>query len=226
MRISAAAVILFCYSIGANAQTPQSPKSSQTTKLSQIADGVFAGDTYTNDDLGITFLLPHDWTATVNPKMPTLFSPDADALANRCTRILLQYDSKPGDSRAKGVAFAIDPDCLKIGPFPAPDGNKEKLEAFNNRIFEIYQRSTFFPPSGVQLFAFKGTGDKGRLFLGLAGTAQVAPPGSDPAARREPVEMNTLFVVVDVDKCWVGWAIVADDKAKDEFAKDSRMTVK
>ena len=37
--------------------------------------------------------------------------------------------------------------------------------------------------------------------------------------------MHTLFVLVDVDKCWVGWAIVADDKAKNEFAKESRMTV-
>jgi hypothetical protein len=220
MRLNAVAAILFCISIGSYAQT------QQKTKLSQIPDGVLSGNTYTNDELGITFLLPNDWTATVKSQMPTLFSPEADAPANRCTRILLEYDSKPGDSTAKGVVFAIDPDCLKIGPFPAPDGNKEKLEAFNNSIFEIYQRSTFFPPNGVQLFAFKGAGDKGRLFLGLAGTAQVAPPGSDPGVRREPVEMNTLFVVVDVDKCWVGWAIVADDKAKDEFAKDSRMTVK
>lgn len=220
MRLEAVAAILFCLSNCAIGQ------SSQQSLLAKIPVGALSGRTYTNDDLGITFLLPQDWTATVNPGMPTLFNPDADALANQCTRILLEYDSKPGDSKAKGVVFAIDPTCLGIGPFPPAEVEKEKLEAFNRNIAEIYNRSTFFPPSGLQLYAFRGAGGKGRLFLGMAGTAKVPPPGSDPGVRREPVQMNTLFVVVDVDKCWVGWAIVADDKAKDEFAKNSRMTVK
>jgi len=220
MRLNAVAAILFCISIGSYAQT------QQKTKLSQIPDGVLSGNTYTNDELGITFLLPNDWTATVKSQMPTLFSPEADAPANRCTRILLEYDSKPGDSTAKGVVFAIDPDCLKIGPFPVVEADKNRLEAFNHSIAEIYRRSTFFPPGDVQLYAFRGAGEKSRLFLGLAGAAQVSPPGSDAGVKREPVQMNTLFVVVNVDKCWVGWAIVADDKAKDEFAKESRMTVK
>jgi hypothetical protein len=220
MRIHAAAAVIFCLSICAIGQ------SSQQSMLIQIPNGTLSGSTYTNDDLGMTFLLPHDWTATVNPQMPTLFSPDQDALANRCTRILLEYDSKPGDSRARGVVFAIDPDCLKIGPFPLVEADKNRLEAFNHSIAEIYRRSTFFPPGDVQLYAFRGAGEKSRLFLGLAGAAQVSPPGSDAGVKREPVQMNTLFVVVNVDKCWVGWAIVADDKAKDEFAKESRMTVK
>lgn len=220
MRFDATAVLLFCLSIGVLGQSPQ------TTRLSQIADGTLSGNTYTNDDLGMTFLFPHDWMAAVNPEMPALFNPDAGALANRCTRILLEYDSKPGDSTAKGVVFAIDPACLGIGPFPPAGVEKEKLEAFNRRIAEIYSRSTFFPPSGVNLYAFRGSGAKNRLFLGMEGAAVVSPPGGDPGVKREPVSMNTLFVLVDVDKCWVGWAIVADDKAKDEFAKYSRMTVK
>jgi hypothetical protein len=218
MRLNAVAAVLFCLSICAMGQ------SSQQSMLSRIPDGTLSGSTYTNGDLGITFLLPQAWTATVNPQMPTLFSPDVDALANRCTRILLEYDSKPGDSMAKGVVFAIDPACLGIGPFPPAEVETEKLGAFNRSIVEIYNRSTFFPPSGVNLYAFRGSGAKNRLFLGLQGTAQVSP-GGDPGVRREPVQMNTLFVVVDVDKCWVGWAIVADDKAKGEFGKDSRMIV-
>jgi hypothetical protein len=224
MRIVAAAMTLFCLAIGAGGQSPQ------PGMLAQIPNGALNGNTYTNDNLAITFLLPRDWNATVNPEMPTLFNPDVNALANRCTRILLEYDSKPGDSTAKGVVFAIDPGCLGIGPFPPVDADKDKLEAFNRSIAEIYNRSTFFPPSGVNLYAFRGSGAKNRLFLGMAGAALVSPPGGEPGGepgvKREPVSMNTLFVLVDVDKCWVGWAIVADDKAKNEFAKDSRMTVR
>jgi hypothetical protein len=201
-------------------------QSSAPDKLSQIHDGELAAGVYTNDDLGIRFSLPHDWSANVKPQMPTLFNPQVDAPANRCTRILLEFDAKPDDSTAKGVVFAVDPDCLGMGPFPATDAVKEQLEAFNRSIFEVYRKSTFFPPSGVQLYAFKGAGAQSRLFLGMAGAVQVAPPGSDPGVRSEPVSMNTLFVLVNADKCWVGWAVVADDKAKDEFAKDSRMTVK
>ena len=115
-------------------------------------------------------------------KLTTLFDPDADALANRCTRILLEFDSKPGDSTAKGVVFAIDPGCLGIGPFPAAETEKEKLEAFNRSIAEIYNRSTFFPPSGLNLYAFRGSGAKNRLFLGMEGAAVVSPPGA--ATRR------------------------------------------
>lgn len=219
MRLNAAAAALLCISIGAIGQ------SLKPGMLAQIPDGALTGNTYTNEDLAIVFRLPRDWTATVNPEMPTLFNPNADALANRCTRILLEYDSKPGDSTAKGVVFAIDPGCLGIGPFPAAEAEKGKLEAFNRSIAEIYNRSTFFPPSGLNLYAFRGSGAKSRLFLGMEGAAVVSPPGGEAGVKREPVSMHTLFVLVDVDKCWVGWAIVADDKAKDEFAKESRMTV-
>jgi len=223
MRLNAVGGTLFCLAVCSFAQAPQ---SSQKTGLSAIGQGALSGSNYVNDDLGISFRLPHDWAAKINPDMGTLFSPDQDAPANRCTRILLEYDSKPGDSTAKGVVFVIDPDCLKIGPFPAAEANEDELAAFNRSMLEIYQRSTFFPPSGVQLYAFKGAGDKGRLFLGMAGSAQVQPPGGEAGVKREPVAVNTLFVVVEADKYWAGWAIVADDKAKDEFAKESRMTVK
>ncbi|MFZ0301199.1 MAG: hypothetical protein WAL75_00880 [Terracidiphilus sp.] len=223
MRLKAAAGAFLSISIGAFGQSPK------PGMLAQIPDGVLNGNTYTNQDLAIVFRLPRDWTATVNPKLTTLFNPDADALANRCTRILLEFDSKPGDSTAKGVVFAIDPGCLGIGPFPAAETEKEKLEAFNRSIAEIYNRSTFFPPSGLNLYAFRGSGAKNRLFLGMEGAAVVSPPGGGPGGeagvKGEPVSMHTLFVLVDVDKCWVGWAIVADDKAKNEFAKESRMTV-
>ncbi len=220
MRLHATAVLLFCISTGASPQPPQ------TNKLTQIPEGVLSGNVYTNDNLQINFRLPQGWDAKVNPQMPAIFNPSPDALANRCTRILLEFDSVPSDSKAKGVLFAIDPDCLGVGPFPAVDAGKDELEAFNRSIFEIYWKSTFFPPSGVKLYAYKGAGDQSRLFLGMAGVVEVPEPDSDQAYKRESVSMNTLFVLVDVDKYWVGWAIVADDKAKDEFAKDSRMTVK
>jgi len=84
MRFNAVAAVLFCLSIGSFAQTPQK------TKLSQFAAGVLSGNTYTNDDLGITFLLPNDWTAKVDPQMQALFSPEADAPANRCTRMTVK----------------------------------------------------------------------------------------------------------------------------------------
>jgi hypothetical protein len=219
MRFSAVAGVVCFVSACGLAQSPQA------TPLSQFPNGVFTASAYTNDALGINFKLPQDWSATVNPQLPTLFNPDDDSPANRCTRILLVYDSKPGDSKARGVVFAVDPDCLGVGPFPPVDARRDQLEAFNRTILKIYRKSTFFPPSGVQLYAFRGSGAQSRLFLGMAGTAEVPAPGSDATIKREPVQMNTLFVLVDVDKCWVGWAIVADDKAKDEFAKDSRMTV-
>lgn len=226
MRFNLVAAVFLCLGVSATSSFGQTPQTSPASKLSQIANGALNGKTYTNDDLGITFLLPSDWTATVNPQMQTLFNPDRDALANRCTRILLEYDSKPGDSTAKGVVFAIDPGCLKVGPFPPPEAEEPQLEAFNRAILEIYESSTFFPPSGVQLYAYRGSGGKGRLFLGMAGAARVSPPASDADAESKPVQMNTLFVMVDVDKFWVGWAVVADEKAKNEFAKESRMTVK
>jgi len=220
MRSISLAAVLSMVSACAMAQSPPADK------LSKIPEGVLTDGTYINQELGINFKLPEEWPAKLGPAMPTLFSPDQDAPANRCTRILLEYEAKPKDSTAKGVVFAIDPDCLGIGSFPAADAQRPELEAFNVKVMEIYHHSTFFPPSGAQLYAFRGSGEKSRLFLGLAGSAELQPPGTDAGVKREPVAMNTLFVVVNVDKCWVGWAIVADDKAKDEFARDSSMTVK
>jgi hypothetical protein len=224
MRLKVTAAVVFWVSIGSFAQAPQ-PK--QPTRLSQIAAGALSGNTYTNHDLGIGFQVPHGWPAKVNPQIPLLFNPSADAIANRCTRVLLEFDSRSSNvgGSARGVVFAIDPECLGVGPFPTSEKDKARLAAFNSAIFAIYEKSAFFPPGGVQLYATRGSGDQSRLFLSMTGVVQVRAPEGDGAVKREPVSMNTLFALVDLDKFWVGWATVADDSAKETLTHDSSFEV-
>lgn len=221
MRLIAAAVVLVCLSTGSFPQTPQ------PARLSQIANGALSANVYTNNDLGIVFHVPRGWTAKLNPQIPRLFNPSADATANRCTRVLLEFDSRSNQvgGSARGVVFAIDPKCLGVGSFPTSEKNKAELAAFNTAIFAIYQKSAFFPPSGVQLYATHGSGDQSRLFLSMTGVVQAQAPAGDPAVKHETVSMNTLFALVDLDKFWVGWATVADDRAKDTLTHDSQFEV-
>ena len=189
-----------------------------------------SGNTYSNDELGVIFHFPAGWTANFDPGHSVSFGKDPDGPANRCTRILLRFQSPrkvKGWFRAWGALLAIDPDCLATAPFPASAGqeNAAQINDFAERIYQLYHPAPFFPPSGVDISADHAGAQNGPVTVYLEGKGLRDIDETDPTTKRDPVPVSTIFAIMRAPGLWVAWASMADDHSRAELIKKAKLEV-
>lgn len=217
MRIEVFATIVLLASTAVFGQVPLS------LGLTQIPDGLLSGDAYTNDALGVVLHIPKGWTANLVAGNSVSFGKDPNGPANRCTRILLRYESP---RKVKGwfssweIFFAIDPECLGIGPFPtSPEPTNTRVDDLATKIYQLYNPAPFFPPGTLDVSADRLEGPSGPVIIYLRGKGSRNVDEIDPTRKREPVAVSTEFVLTHGEKYWFGWAAIADNKSRAELSK-------
>jgi hypothetical protein len=207
-------------------------QSPGTSSLSQLPDGEISGNAYTNGALGVIFHFPKDWSANLDSGHSVTFGKDPDGPANRCTRILLRWQSPrkvKGWFTAWGVLFAIDPVCLGVDPFPSSveSGNSGQINDFAGKIYALYHPAPFFPPGGVDIFAERaGDETNGPIIVSLRGKGSRNIDEIDPSITRTPVAVNTQFALGQAQEFWVGWAEMDDDRSKSEMERVAKIEIK
>jgi len=224
MRAALIAAVALLSSVKAFAQLP-----SPMIALAQLPDGTLSGNAYSNDALGVIFHLPPSWNANLDQGHSVSFGKDPDGLANECTRILERFESPrrvKGWFTAWGILFAIDPDCLSIGPFPtSPETSNTRVDDLANKIYQLYHPAPFFPPGKLDVSADRLEWPNGPVIIFLRGKGFRDVDEVDPTRKREPVPVSTEFVVTHTGKYWLGWAAIADDRSRGELTK-SKLQVK
>ncbi|MGA3131421.1 MAG: hypothetical protein ABSD59_11515 [Terracidiphilus sp.] len=224
MRFSPIAAVIFLASASAFAQLPN------PSALAQLPGGTLADNIYSNDALGVTFHVPTGWTANLDNGNSFFFGNDPNALANRCTRVLMRYQAPrkvKGWFIAWGVLVAIDPVCLGAGPFPvsADISYSAQVNDFAEKIYRFYHPAPFFPPGGVDVSANVPQGRQGPLTVTLMGKGVRDIDESDPTTKRTPVPISTRFSITPTPKFWVAWAQMADDRSNAELMRDAGLDV-
>jgi hypothetical protein len=224
MRAMALAALILLASGTAFGQLP-----SPMIALAQLPDGTLSGNVYSNNALGVIFHLPSGWNGSLDPGHSVVFGKDPDGLANRCTRILERFESprKVKDwFSAWGIVFAIDPNCLSIGSFPtSPETSNSQVDDLAQKIYQLYHPAPFFPPGKLDVSADRLEWPSGPVIIYLRGKGYRNVDEVDPMRKREPVPVNTEFVVTHGTNYWLGWAAIADDHSRAELAR-SQLQVK
>lgn len=215
--------MFFAVSFLSSAQSPTSPR------LDGFQSGSISGNVYTNDDFGVIFHFPSDWTADLDPGRSVTFGKDPNGPANKCMRILLRYRAQrevKGWFHSWGILFAIDPACLNAGTFPtsAEQENMNEVNAFAEQIFKLFHPAPFFPPGGVDIFARSPQAETSSVIVYLSGKGNRNIDESDH--EQKPVPVSTLFAVTPGPQSWIGWAEMDDDKSKGDMMKHCRIEIK
>ena len=221
MRAKIAAAALFIATSSVFGQSFQFTRPA----LSLIPDGTLADNTYTNDELGMVFHFPQGWAGKLDSGHSVVFGKDPNGPANKCTRILLRYESPrkvKGWFSGWGIVFAIDPDCLSIGPFPAsPETRNTRVDDLARKIVQLYHPAPFFPPGTLDVSADRLEWPSGPVIICLRGNGSRNVDEIDPTRKRDPVPVSTEFVVTQGSTYWLGWAAIVDHHSRDELSKSS-----
>ena len=123
---------------------------------------------------------------------------------------------------AWGILFAIDPDCLSIGPFPnSPETSNTRVDDFASKIVQLYHPAPFFPPGTLDVSADRLEWPSGPVVVYLRGKGFRNVDEIDPTRKRRPVPVSTEFVLTQGAKYWLGWAAIADDDSRAELSKSN-----
>jgi len=219
MRAPAVALILVALTLAAQPGKP--PKST----VSQLPDGVLAGNTYSNNALGVSWQFPDQWTAKIDPKYTDNLDPEhPNGRARQCSRVLVWTRApQPSEGRFASTAalIAIDPHCLTHAEFPQSTRENEKTNDVVDALVKNFKNSMFFSPYGVKIVAFPNPGAQPSMTINLTGgmiiNAIGTPIGGRPPAAKEPLKVNTCFNVIERRGFWLVMAYVADDSSTEEL---------
>jgi hypothetical protein len=209
------------YNPAANvAQTSFVPSNS---RVGQLDPGVFSGNTYTNDALGLRYQFPAEWIienkATVDKKIEAghqfAFGDDPAAAQEheatwQCARVLLSVTKDASGTAVEEVnptieVIAIDSACFPGSHFPtsADDHNAilDTARQFSESLGgEVFSRESQSSTSGFVI--------QGHLFLSISGSMSATPMG-----RTVPVKNFVSLDVTQAGDYWVAWMFISGSQA-------------
>jgi len=192
---------------------------AQPSKISQLADGILSGNSYSNDDLGLRIEFPDGWKTTLSPKNPTMLDyRKPDELANLCSKVLLSLQAPhPVEGRFNSMAilFAIDPGCFSGTEFPRAL-DKAKIQKLADKIIKTYSHSPFISPYGAFVV---GDLTQGRVVIRFTQGFIINAIVGHPATKKEPLNVYASIDLTESNGYWIAWAYIADESSAGELKK-------
>jgi hypothetical protein len=194
---------------------------AQTSKISQLPDGTFSDNIYSNDALGLRYKIPSGWIATADPKGPvSLDIRNPDGPVNKCSKVLLSFHAPhkiEGRFNSMEVFFAIDPACFPDAEFPH-SMNKGKIQKFAGKIVKAFSNTPYILPSGADVDALNLDLARRPIII-LTGESVINAIEDPSPVTKEPLHVNVLLCLRESNGYWVAWGALADDASKEELKK-------
>ncbi|MGD0731410.1 MAG: hypothetical protein ABR956_09095 [Terracidiphilus sp.] len=208
MRVISIATLLLVSFLPISAQVADSPDRTSNS------NGSLSAETLSNEDLGVILHYPSGWTASETFQDGVLFDPNPDALVNRCTHIQLRAQA-PADANGGfvswGILAVLDRRCIKVGRFPKSIDDRRAISEFSRAIFEVFKRSPFIPPSGMDWGAdLAQDGRIKQVTVRLTGKTTLSAFTGHSVPQSGDTQIDTMISIAEVKNRLILWASISD----------------
>jgi hypothetical protein len=207
---------------------PYDPRASQSliradvpfsNRIGQLSMGEVAGETYRNDALGFTYMLPAGWVTndkaiqdrTMEAGHQFAFGDSPTAARQhtafqQCARVLLIATRYPVGAKIEEVnpmivIIAVDSACFPGAHFPTSINDQELIKETARQMLHDFAGTPFVSSGENSVYAFVV---QDHLIVNISSSFQVGPSGTNT-----PRDIYSSMEVTQLDNYWVAWGFLS-----------------